>query len=42
MSIHMGGSFDYVLTHVSKIYKHMFNYESLHMNKNQPNLAWVA
>jgi hypothetical protein len=25
--------------HVSKIYKHMFNYESLHMSKNQHNLV---
>jgi hypothetical protein len=25
--------------HVSKIYKHMFDYESSHMSKNQPSLA---
>jgi hypothetical protein len=24
--------------HVSKIYKHMFNYESSHMNKSQASL----
>jgi hypothetical protein len=39
MSTHLGGSFDYVLIHVSKIYKHMFNHESLHMNKSQPNIG---
>jgi hypothetical protein len=25
--------------HVSKIYKHMFNYESPHMNKSELNLV---
>jgi hypothetical protein len=25
--------------HVSKIYKHVFNYESSHTSKNQPSLA---
>ncbi len=25
--------------HVLKIYKHMFNYESLHMSESQPSLT---